>query len=647
MSTYLLGLIKMKHWNLGNTTIRNPDRILDGLRILKRDFEGKPWTEKEQFNYFVKLKEEEIIESETKDKTNKEIFGRKWAACFNQLGLASAWNRKGNVLITDVGNALLEDRITEEEIFLKQFIKHHLPSPIEHGRLYEGFNVNPFYVILKLLIDLEKEGIKGLTKEEISLFVITCVRNEDINDAERRIKEYRAKYKSITGNVGKKNFYINKKKEIIHHFYQFDIDERKKKVDILYQSFKNDNSIFSKTYGNDLLDKITGGGKGSKTIKAQKFRRYVIDNVKTGNIEDIYDSIFDLYMNTKGKTLTDYSDTTIRYTVKTGLLTISGKSLILKEDMKPLIKKILDEYPIYQDSTYLENYYSSNMPILPSDNIDFLKTNIGLLKNRFVSLQTRLNVKKEYQIDISGIDDPNKLKKVQQELENNNKFLREQIFYKEQARSESIKDILSYYDSILDRSLMGGEAYRPAFMEWTTWRLFLSINNIYNDISETRNFRIDESLYPIHHAKSGEPDMVFEYDDFIIVCEVTLLPKGNQWAEHETVPRHVAKVIKQYDKEVYGIFIAPTIDPNTTNQFFKSDHYINVKSDEPELISLKIIPFTIAQIKEILQKFDRERFNTDDLKIFLKELVLLQNISKSPIHWQKLVNNSIKIWTST
>jgi len=629
----------MKHWNLGNTTVRNPDRIKDGLYILKKYFEGKIWTEREQREFFEKLLEEGNIVSATKSEKSQEISGRKWAACFNQLGLSIAWAKKKIVEITDVGNALLKGNIPEEEIFLRQFLKLRLPSPIESGKDYLGFEVNPFYVILKMLNDLTNENLNGLTKEEISLYVITCVRNQDIDEYKNKIKLFRAEYNSIKGNVKKKEFYFKKKQDLIYELYRSEIEERNKLIVELYQKYSQDRDIFSNNKQDELLNRIIAGGKGYNTKKAQCFKRYILEKIKSSEIQDIHKALLDLFMETKGRTLKDYADTTVRYTIKTGLLTISGNKLVIKEDKIFFVQKILENYPVYIDKIYLDNFYSPAKPQLPSDEVDFIKKNLETLLEKLELLRVQSHIKFKENIDISSETDPNNLRKIQRDSENKLKILREQLFYRKQADSEMIQDILNFYDNILNRNLLGGDAYMPAFLEWNTWRLFLAINQISNEIPKTRNFEIDEEMNPIHHARSGEPDMVFEYPDFVIVCEVTLRTTANQWSEEEPVPRHVGKVIQKYNKNVYGIFIAPSIDPNTIIEFYNKKQYLN-----GEVKQVNIIPLTIDQIKKILIKFNKQRFAIFEFKNLLEKLIILQKKTEDPMDWYKLTNKELDHW---
>ncbi|MBD3330201.1 AAA family ATPase [Candidatus Peregrinibacteria bacterium] len=111
----------MKQWNIGNTTIRNPKRIKDGLELLK-EFEGKSWDYDLQREFYDEANKRGIMKSDGSRVKEKELHARKWVSCLNQLGLARAWKseEKGPVEITDVGNQLVIDEITFEEAMLRQ-----------------------------------------------------------------------------------------------------------------------------------------------------------------------------------------------------------------------------------------------------------------------------------------------------------------------------------------------------------------------------------------------------------------------------------------------------------------------------------------------------------------------------------------------
>jgi len=147
----------------------------------------------------------------------------------------------------------------------------------------------------------------------------------------------------------------------------------------------------------------------------------------------------------------------------------------------------------------------------------------------------------------------------------------------------------------------------PAYFEWAIWRAFLAINSLVNEPWECRNFEIYEgpqpyeSFLPVGCARSGSPDLVFEFENFALVVEVTLSSSSRQEAaEGEPVRRHVAKIADEYlekKKPVYGLFLALTVDTNTAETFRLAKWY---RKDDSEL-SLKIVPLTLQQFANLFK----------------------------------------------
>ncbi len=75
----------MKCWNVGNTTVRNPKRIKDALRVFQQDFLGNVWNETQHALFYQTLIERGIVE--VKDGSigaaaSAGINGRKWASYY-------------------------------------------------------------------------------------------------------------------------------------------------------------------------------------------------------------------------------------------------------------------------------------------------------------------------------------------------------------------------------------------------------------------------------------------------------------------------------------------------------------------------------------------------------------------------------------
>lgn len=107
---------------------------------------------------------------------------------------------------------------------------------------------------------------------------------------------------------------------------------------------------------------------------------------------------------------------------------------------------------------------------------------------------------------------------------------------------------------------------------------------------------------PVGTAPGNGPDLIFEFDDFVIVVEVTLTDNSRQEAaEGEPVRRHVAELVSHYGaqsgKPVYGLFIANRIDPNTA-ETFRIGVWFTRTNDK---MRLDIIPLTLAQFKAFFE----------------------------------------------
>jgi hypothetical protein len=191
--------------------------------------------------------------------------------------------------------------------------------------------------------------------------------------------------------------------------------------------------------------------------------------------------------------------------------------------------------------------------------------------------------------------------------------VREVQFYYTQRQPESLDEIEDLLGSISDG---GFASYAPAYLEWAVWRLFLAINDLAASISDTRGFKIDEDMNPIHHARGGAADLIFTYDTFKIVCEMTLTTGSRQFAaEGEPVTRHVFKAIENSgDKPVYGLFVAKNVDPNTSDAFHNARYWrdwrtfvdtpiiaLNIKQVIALIQRMRIFPVTVAEIRELFE----------------------------------------------
>jgi hypothetical protein len=169
------------------------------------------------------------------------------------------------------------------------------------------------------------------------------------------------------------------------------------------------------------------------------------------------------------------------------------------------------------------------------------------------------------------------------------------------------EEIVAYMELIITRkerkTISSGEvielpkAEAPAYFEWVLWRAFLAIDSLVNKPYESRRFKIDQDFLPVGTAPGNGPDLIFEFEDFILVVEVTLTANSRQEAaEGEPVRRHVARIVEaRPDKRVLGLFIANKVDTNTVETLRIGFWY---KGDDSRT-ALQIVPITLEQFKDL------------------------------------------------
>jgi len=177
-------------WNIGNTTVRNPKRIENALKVfVEEGFSGNAKGSEKEARLHGKLKEREVLEFEG---VPSDWNGRKWRSAFYQLGFISyeryqigddrlstseLFTRIGVPTITTgyeltpAGRKLIEVATIPEidEIYTRQFVCYELPNSLE-GNFPDG-KMKPFILLLQVLKLLQSVGHDGLNKFETGLFL--------------------------------------------------------------------------------------------------------------------------------------------------------------------------------------------------------------------------------------------------------------------------------------------------------------------------------------------------------------------------------------------------------------------------------------------------------------------------------------------
>lgn len=309
-----------------------------------------------------------------------------------------------------------------------------------------------------------------------------------------------------------------------------------------------------------------------------------------------------------------YADMNIRYLISSGIVKRSGRGLMLVPEYHTmaieLIKGTVSEEPLKERYIRL-----CNGAELPTDNVE---TANKVLNDLIAELEY---YKIPYEIPDIPLDNAKNVNIVRSNLKKDIDKFKEELYAQNQA--EQWEEIYEYMRLLIkndgrekdlgeDYSIKVPKSEAAAYMEWVLWRAFLAIDHTINKPYEARGFNIDQDYLPIGTAPGGGPDLVFEFERYIIVVEVTLSTNSRQEAmEGEPVRRHVADLVMSNDKPVYGVFIANRIDSNTAETFRIGVWY----NQNDERLTLKIVPFTLDQFSRYFKYMFC--FKKPEPKIFL------------------------------
>ncbi len=338
----------------------------------------------------------------------------------------------------------------------------------------------------------------------------------------------------------------------------------------------------------------------------------------------------------------DYADLTIRYLKATGLVQAKGHGVILAPEKHQFVMQYsLDSFLPKDGTDYLINL--CNGAKLPTDDENTARLTLANLVEQLNKRGEKYDLGHKNTADISNISI------LRHEVEDKISILNEIDYAKNQA--ERWKEISSYIDLLLKRRqdqdqdqdsddeifIPRGEA--PAYFEWVIWRAFLAINNIKNPPNDSRKFKVDQDFFPINTAPGRAPDLIFEFDDFVVVVEVTLTENSRQEAaEGESVRRHVADCVQLYGgKKVFGLFLARQIDINAAETFRTANWYLA----DGEKINLDIVPMPLSEFQELfLSMFSSNSVDCNHVQEILNRCREL-NGHESPI-WKQLIVNEVK-----
>lgn len=227
-------------WSM-TTTIREAERIPAFLRTAK-EIENEEWNKETQIKFQILLiKNREYLNTDStqtfsglndsqinllKDKSvnmtfeqAEDIFntknyndppmrGRQSMSPLEKLGLVD--RTSGKIVLTDVGNKLLNGKITYDEFMFEQLLKLQYPNKIE--KEHKDWNSKPFINALRLikkvnnLCKINNMKEKGLTKVEFGIFALSIKNYIDVDEIANQVLDFRKHYEELATNTDKENF---------------------------------------------------------------------------------------------------------------------------------------------------------------------------------------------------------------------------------------------------------------------------------------------------------------------------------------------------------------------------------------------------------------------------------------------------------
>lgn len=192
----------MRPWHLGNTTVRSPFRLRDGLVALSTSsLQGNLRGEEQERAFRRLLGEHGIVELGTDDTYS---VGRKWRSALNKLGFlypevpsASGipQSEVGPIdMITPNGWRLIRaDTVPAmQECFLRALAAHYIPSALE--RKFDFSVFSPLRHTLAIMLELEKQtGESRLNFVEMAIVVQLTSSDEILADIVAQVLALRAR----------------------------------------------------------------------------------------------------------------------------------------------------------------------------------------------------------------------------------------------------------------------------------------------------------------------------------------------------------------------------------------------------------------------------------------------------------------------
>ena len=554
----------IKIWLVGNTGLRNPNRIQEGLAVYaKSAFVGKLHGRDNEIGFMNLLNKEGIIQNES-GKDESGSHARKWRLMFAKNGYIYPQVNKKDGNQDDLG--AMDDITPFGRTFLKADTFPAVQECFLRAMSVEQFEMpdkttyySPLRWMLAIMLELEKRtGSTEMSRIEFALWGHTTNPSYDLS--------------KVVDNI-------------------LDLRQRRSKAPAKRTFDKNEINYRGKNYSR------------------------MVEN------------------------FTDYCDMNMRYLRISGMFQRKGRGIMIVPAKHLLAEKLAKSTATSEPLMEAYKKLCSGAP-LPTDNIDVAKTLLEDLKNQMKKRHI------EYDISDLPLDTPAEINIARQRLEDTLAKTDEIQYANDQCNQwQEIADYMSLlikgggklvYDE--DNAIEIPKDETPAYFEWTLWRAALAIDHMVNKPYEVRGFRLDSDFLPVTAAGGGKGDLYCEFKDFMILTEVTMSTSSRQEAmEGEPVRRHVSDAVLNYNKPVYGLFLAIRIDTNTAETFRHGIWY--TKGDVKQ--RLDIVPLSLEQFRRhFVSMFEGKQARPEHLRDLILQCETERDNLEAPA-WMRYIESVV------
>ena len=466
----------------------------------------------------------------------------------------------------------------------------------------EPVDMHTFEVIVQGLTPYSSDEIKNaVLGNSIGIAELEkSVRNTDIAVPDELIEKSDIEY-SVFKNIFKGSKSNDSISRIYYDFF-IALENFRKCSDSdnygkLIDCFDNNSNIINKAFGyGKAVFEI--GNRGSR-YDLERFTEENSDHPLLVS-ENFAAEFYNAYSRSKWiDGVREYSDTTIRLLSATGLFKFKNlPELSYKEilslifDVDRLRENIFgemteEEYTAYEVTD--NSYFSKNTSLVEifgysPDEVSVITGNIEkfLGVSAETDVKTILNNQKSAEF-IAHINDKYPKEKIMELLP----------LFSDRSKDNKIKSEVNNAASV------------PTIYEYIIGIAWYYISDREFDLYNSLNLTLNADFEPVIHAGGGEGDIVIDYEDIVIMLEVTLMNKNAQKrGEWEPVLRHSLNLKASCEpKETVTFFIADELDYNTIN-IWRAVAAVPLESSytHTKLNGVVIMPFTNREILAFLEE---------------------------------------------